>query len=125
MKTEQRAEEWAVSSDGENYWGGVYDSKERAIAECLVLGGGYVGRCVPPPQPEDLWEAADWLEHVSCQDEYSGEWAEGWAGHVTQEMRTELEAEVRPVLAAWLARHGLNPTFYTITDAEKVEETEE
>ena len=70
----------------------------------------WVGKCVPPPRPEDMWCAEDWLEHVSVQDSYSGEWAEDWDGS-TRVQRNELEQEVRSVLAAWLDRHNLRPKF--------------
>lgn len=78
----------------------------------------YVGECVAPSQPELWWNAEDWLEHVSCQDEYSNEWAEDW-DRSSKAQRTELEAEVRSVMAAWLDRHNLRPMFYNVENVKE------
>ena len=111
---------WSISKDGELYRG-RYSTKDEAIAEAMGVHGYksfYVGRCVPPVQPEQHWNAEDWLEHVSCQDEYSCEWADDW-DESTRKLREELEVEVRAVMAAWLDRHGLRPKFWMIEDAEE------
>lgn len=111
---------FAISTNEENYHGN-YDTVADAVEEA-TNGYAYetfwVGKCVPPPRPEDMWCAEDWLEHVSVQDSYSGEWAEDWDGS-TRVQRNELEQEVRSVLAAWLDRHNLRPRFYTIEDPVK------
>lgn len=78
----------------------------------------WVGECKPPTQPEVWWNAEDWLEHVSCQDEYGGEHAEDWDGS-TKEQREELETEVRKVMAMWLDRHKLRPSFWNIKRAKR------
>jgi hypothetical protein len=79
-----------------------------------------VGVNVQPTQPEMLWFADDWLEHVSVQDEFGGEWAEDWDGS-TEEQREELEKEVRDVMAKWLDRHDLRPTFFSVDEIEQVD----
>ena len=79
----------------------------------------FVGEAVPPTQPEDWWNAEDWLEHVSVQDEYSGDWAEDW-DNSTKEQREELEREVRAVMAAWLDRHDLRPKFFNVSGVKLV-----
>lgn len=106
------------STDGEIYHG-EFETPEEALGEASDTNPGrksfYVGETCPPTQPELLWRAYDWLGYVSCHDEYSGEWAEDW-DQSTPEQRDELEAEVRPILAAWLDRHGLRPKFFTVSN---------
>lgn len=111
--------EYANSSDGERY-DGLFDTINEAVYESGIDDGEiiYVGECASPTQPEDWWEAADWLEHVSCQDEYGGEWAEGW-DESTKEQRAELTDAVRKVMAEWLDRHKLRPTFFNIKNEAK------
>lgn len=114
-------EEWSVSGDSERF-DGAYSSKEEAIAEGRSMypdRSFWIGRNSPPTQPEDLWEARDWLEHVSVQDDYAGEWAEDWDDS-NDEQIAELEAEVRKVMAAWLDRHDLRPRFFNIDQMERI-----
>lgn len=119
-------EKWSISTNGENY-SGQYDTKEEAIAEGQAMGydSFYVGQCCSPISPEAAWCGEDWIDHVLCQDDYSGEWADG-SLNATNEELAELEGEVRPILAAWLERHGLRPTFWLIADGtvEEIEPTE-
>lgn len=111
--------EYSYSTDGEHYHG-TFASIEDALDEAFASSDDpneriFVGECVAPTQPETYWDAADWLEHVSCQDEYSCDWSEDW-GESTNEQRIELETEVRQVMAAWLDRHGLRPRFWSINN---------
>jgi hypothetical protein len=111
---------YAISTDEEQYEGS-YETVEDAIEDAA---NGYahevfwVGKCVPPPQPESMWRADDWLEHVSCQDSYAGDYAECWDDS-TAEQQAELENEVQAVMAAWLDRHKLRPRFFLVEDAVK------
>lgn len=111
---------FAISTDEERYEGS-YETIEDAIEEA-ANGYAYetfwVGECVPPPQPETLWRAYDWLEHVSCQDSYGGDYAEDWDDSTVEQM-AELENEVQAVMAAWLDRHKLRPRFFLVEDAVK------
>lgn len=115
---------YSLSWDGGTYHSD-YETKEEAEQAGFndpyskERGWFWVGECVPPRQPEDLWYAEDWLEHVSCHEEYSGEWAEDW-DQSTREQREELEREVRGVMAAWLDRHGLRPRFWNIENPYKL-----
>jgi hypothetical protein len=114
---------FSYSFNQENYHGD-FETREEAIAEAeaeAVHGGAtrfWTGEQVKPWQPEDIWEAYDWLEDVSCQDEYSIDAAEGW-DESTKEQREELEAEVRKVMAAWLDRHDLRPKFWLIENVQE------
>lgn len=108
---------FAISYDNERFEGS-YSTVEEAIkdaADNVHHEVFWVGRCVSPTQPEDYWCAEDWLEHVSLQDEYGGDYADGWEGSTTTQ-REELETEVRAAMAAWLDRHKLRPRFYTVVD---------
>lgn len=114
---------YAYSYNEENYQGDC-DSREAAAAEAFAEDPEatviWVGEVVPPPQPEGYWDAEDWIEHVAIQDEYATHWGEDWDGS-TKEQRQELETEVRAVLAAWLDRHDMRPTFFNIDNPKKVE----
>jgi hypothetical protein len=107
---------YSYSTDRENYHG-TFDSVEAAQDEAAGeadLGQHFwVGEQVDPPQPEIFWHPSEWLEQVSCQDEYSMDCAEGW-DRSTKEQRAELEAEVQRVMAKWLDRHNLRPNFWLI-----------
>ena len=109
---------FAYSTDGESY-SGSFETAAEALSEAsagredgYIL---YVGRCVDPARPEDLWNAEDWLEHVSVQDDYSCDWADDW-DRSTKGQRSELEVSVRKVMSDWLDAHGLRPRFYNVFD---------
>lgn len=110
---------FALSTNEENYYGN-YETVESAVQEAIrhEYESFWIGECVKPTPPEDWWEANDWLEHVSCQDEYSGEWAEGWDDS-TKPQREELELQVRKVMADWLDKHNLRPSFFSIVNPVK------
>lgn len=107
---------YSYSHDDEHFHG-EYDTPEEAFAMSNE-DSAYVGENVAPTQPEDFWRAYDWLEHVSCQDEYSMDAAEGWDDS-TKEQLSELETEVRKVMAAWLDRHGLRPKFWIVENVKR------
>lgn len=111
-------EKWSVSTNEEDYWG-CFDSEEEAIAEGKASehGSFYVGRCCPPVQPEVLFTGdaiEDWLDRCVWQhDDYSHECAEGQVLPSEKE-KEELAERIRPIIAEWLDRHGLRPTFFFI-----------
>lgn len=111
---------FAISSDEERYEG-QYDTIEDAIDEAAngyAMESFWVGECVDPTQPEELFDAQDWLQSVSESDDYQGEWAEDW-DQSTLLQRQELETKVRAVMAEWLERHKLRPTFFQISKPVK------
>lgn len=118
-------EYWSISTDGGENYHGIFPSKEEAVADFKAsmdgwLGTGYVGRCVSPIQPDELWDADDWLDDVSQHETYSLECASDWCSDITREQKRELEAEVKAVMTSWLDRHKLRPAFFLIEDAEKI-----
>ena len=99
---------FAYSWDMESFHG-KFDTPEEAIGEAARDADRFwIGRCVPPPQPETYWDAEAWLEHVSCQADYCGDWAEDWFTG-TNDQCSELESAVRKVIAEWLDRYSLRP----------------
>lgn len=111
---------FVISQDEERFTSTLFDSREEAIEEGKEEFNGegfFVGEAVNPVQPETLFDASDWLEAVSCNDEYDVEWAEGWDCS-TKEQRKELESEVQAVMAKWLDKYDLRPKFYNVINAE-------
>ena len=111
---------WSLSTDQEHYHG-TFGSRDEAIAE----GRSYykrfwVGQCVTPTQPEEIWDASNWLETVWCHEDYQGDWAEGQVSPSKEQLH-ELSAQVTPVIAAWLDRHNLRPKHFVI-NYQSVEE---
>lgn len=108
---------FSYSLDGERYHGTKNNTFDECVREALQevkpRGQIWVGVQRAPTQPEYYWDADDWLEHVSCQDDYAGELAEDWDTSSKQE-RESLEEEVRPILAAWLDRCGVRPRFWIV-----------
>ncbi len=108
---------FSYSTNEENYFGN-YATREEALADALAGESGstiYIGENIPPIQPEVFWHASDWLEHVSCQDDYYSDFADDW-DYSTKEQRAELESEVRQVMAKWLDKHKLRPRHYMVTN---------
>jgi hypothetical protein len=108
---------WSLSTDEEAYHG-MFDSEEEAIAEgkATETGSFYVGKCIRPIQPEMLFHdmaVDDWLERVWDHEDYSGDWAEGQVSPTKYEILV-LAEQIRPVIAAWLDRQKLRPTFFII-----------
>lgn len=114
-------ETWLVSTDDECWpLGDEYRTREAAIAgaaEELELKPGdrfFVGKRVPPTLTmrylgerviEDLGEVAC----EQCGDDLT----EGWPG-ATHTQQDELSEELNRVVAAWLKRHDLEPSFFTL-----------
>ena len=114
---------WCTSLNGETYDYPLYDTREQAVEGGTVEYNGnpfWVGMATPPERAENFFDAEDWLENVACQDDYSGDHAEGW-DMSTKEQRAELEREVREVMAAWLDRHNLRPTFFNVNNSSLIE----
>lgn len=112
---------YCYSTDSENFTG-RFSNFSEAIAESLAKtkhgDSFWIAESRQPIQPEDLWDAEDWLEHVSVQDDYGGDFGEGW-DLSSKQQREELEAEVRSVMKSWLDRHELRPTHYCVDESVK------
>ena len=112
---------YSYSYDEEHY-NGAFDCIDDAMAAAMSSNecpsAIWIGENVPPPPPETFWQAYDWIDCVVGQDEYSGDWAAGWP-RKTLPHRRELEDEVRAVMAKWLDKYGLRPTFYNVENAKQ------
>lgn len=120
------SEEIWLISENEEVWSchEEFDNKEDAIQYGLEEFAGdpfYVGRKGDIPKPEEYWNADDWLEYASGQEEFDLEVADGW-DNSTAAHHAELEALVRPILAKWLDRHNLRPRFCLIEAVEFIDE---
>lgn len=104
---------WSYSTDEESYYGS-FQTPDEAIAEAATIQAEFwVGENIRPRQPESYWDVDDWIEQVSCSDEYSSDFAEDWfEGSVAQCL--ELKTEVQHVLSRWLDRHSLRPRFWVV-----------
>lgn len=120
MSTPDWTGKWAYSFDEENYSSSVFASRAEVVAELQDCDRAvWIGQCKPVDPPElffTSWSVEEWLKSVLEQDEYSIEAAEG-SLNATRDQTTELAEEIRPIISAWLDRHGLRPRFYLIDEA--------
>jgi hypothetical protein len=118
-----QAKQWAYSRDEHRYTG-YYATPEEAASECLDGDEDgtvcYVGECEDPIQPERVFDANEFLEQVSCQDDYQGEHAEDWDGS-TKEQRDILTQRVSKVIADWLDEFCLRPKHFLIGEVKRFE----
>ena len=116
-------ERWSISRNNVDFSDDCLPSRQAAIEEGLATYPDeefYIGRCVPPTSPEIYWHADDFLEHAAVQDDYMHDAAEDF-GNANSEQTRELEDIVRPIMADWLKRHGLEPNHFCIVDDEKID----
>lgn len=118
---------FSYSTDEEHYLGS-FDTPEAAAHEGFEeeyqWGDGeirtiFVGENVPPIPPEGYIDADLLIEHVQCQEDYSGEWADDWPGS-TKAQTEELTTEVRKVFAAWVEKHDLRPRHFSVVNVRSV-----
>ena len=111
---------WCISTNGENFFGDDYSSREEAIEAVKEdYGVGYVGRCVRLKFDErDItYDETGYYLAERLFDEV-GESAELW------EMPDEDEIELSKILAKtvikYINEHNLQPNFYKVIDIEEV-----
>lgn len=119
---------WTTSTNGSEFDGQNYDTKEEAIESMRkMVDQGYYGiikergkfwvgqiYCYAPDQfflAEDLIDGA-WQR---ANDE-SGEYAEDYLADVTDEQKDELSQ----LILGWVEKHDLKPNFYGIKNSEEV-----
>ncbi len=90
---------------------------ELAIEELGMEDGQFVevGQYRDPTSPESYVDAEIILEHVACQDDYQGDFAEGWPG-VRKPAIEELDAAITEVFAKWLDKHGARPWWFRVDE---------
>ncbi len=112
---------WCTSSNGEEFLGMDYSSKEEAI-DAIRLEGGYVGRCVKVDFEEiDIVclcdETIRYLEET-LSDEI-GEASEYW--EMTEKQGIELSEIIAKEVIKYINENNLQPTCYKVIDVEEVE----
>ena len=115
---------YSYSLNDENFTG-EYDSPMAAAIEGFLeerdhYDGDviFVGE-ISDPVPEAYIDADVILEHITCQDAFLGDHAEGWP-EASKEQLEELEKELRAVFIAWMERHDLRPTFWYVNNSRKI-----
>lgn len=111
---------WCISTNGENFFGDDYSSREEAIEAVKEdYGAGYVGRCVRIKFDErDITydETGYYLRQALYYevDETAYDW----------EMTDEQEIELSKILAKdvikYINEHNLQPNCYKVVDIEEV-----
>ena len=115
---------WCISTNGEDFFGDDYSSREEAIEAVKEdYGAGYVGRCVGLKFDErDITydETGYYLEEILYHE--VGDAANYW------EMTYEQEIELSEILAKdvikYINEHNLQPNCYKVINIEEVEEEE-
>lgn len=116
------AGKWGTSSDNELY-DGEYDTKEEAMAAAKEYEQGFIAQYRDPFTPESCIDADDIIDQCVNQDDYCGEWAEGWPDS-SKEQEDELTAAIRKAFAEWLDKHSLRPRW-GIVDLDSIIKLEE
>ena len=111
---------WCISTNGENFLGDDYSSREEAIeAVKKDYGSGYVGRCVRI-EFDEMDITYDETSYYLVQTLYDevGDAADDW------EMTYEQEIELSKILAKdvikYINEHNLQPNCYKVVGVEEV-----
>lgn len=102
---------WGYTHDEETYHGSYATPEEAARESGRVVAT--VGQYEAPTPPEAYIDASLLVDHVLCQDDYCGDWADGCLDASPAEM-AELTDAVRSAFRAWIDKNGLEPQFGTV-----------
>lgn len=120
---------YSYSHDEEHYHG-QYDSIAEALEEAFDhedTARCHVGVITPATQPERCLSARSMiyevLDKLTEDETWAGEWAEPSGSRIqyardNPEQIKELETELRKVFGAWLDKHGLRPTHWTVENVQ-------
>jgi hypothetical protein len=117
--------EWWVSLDGGELFSDRCNTREEAAEVARGYGGGIIAECQRAEfdlriTDNDLYDAMRAANEDAIGDGDFIEW--------TNEQGAELMEEVNAVIAAWVARHGINRTAWTfgcVRNQEKIVAEEE
>ena len=114
---------WGYTHDEEMYHG-CYDTPEEAAEEGALGDGDCDYETVTVGQyraPEVLAyvDADHVLEHITCQDDYCHDFADG-ALDCTKEKKAELTEALQETVRLWLDRHDLWPRFGLVDEIRKI-----
>ena len=111
---------WCISTNGENFFGDDYSSREEAIeAVKKDYGAGYVGRCarIKFDEMDITYDETGYYLGQTLYDE-AGDAADDW------EMTYEQEIELSKILAKdvikYINEHNLQPNLYNVINIEEV-----
>lgn len=118
-------EAWLVSTDEEMWTSSAeFATREEAIAhgpdeEGIQPGTRYfVGKKaeILDVQDSTLCSADSFLERLAdiAFEQVGDDLADGWPSGPSKEAKAELEQDMAKVLRAWIEKHGLTPSFFTI-----------
>ena len=111
---------WCISTNGENFFGDDYSSREEAIEAVKEdYGSGYVGRCarIKFDERDITYDETGYYLGQTLYDE-AGDAADDW------EMTYEQEIELSKILAKdvikYINEHNLQPNCYKVINVEEV-----
>lgn len=109
---------YSLSRDEEHYHG-EFETREGAIEEAKSEGlkRFWTGENVRP-DPTDFIDGSDVIERIVCQDEFTGDWADGWP-EATKEQEAELTGMLRAAFNLWMEKHGLGPKFWNVENVQE------
>jgi len=106
---------WGTSYDDECYSGRAASRDEAIAADPTAR---FVGQ-YEAPLLESYLSAELLIEHVLCQDDYCGDWADG-SLDATEEQCAELTEAVQRLFREWAERHDLVPQFGIVRISEEI-----
>ncbi len=78
----------------------------------------YVGAAVRP-RPEDYIDLDRILDDIGEQEEFAGEWTDGWRDY-SEEHQAGLTAALQKAFGDYLDAHNLRPAFYNVENIEAI-----
>jgi len=121
------AEQWFASTDEERFSSGPYGSKSEAVEAFPVeyaLGEGdlfFVCKADSyevPSNPISACWVLESLSQLAC-DAVNDDVVDEWPASPGKEAEDELEEGIGKVIAAWLEKHGLIPSFFVGVDTSE------
>jgi hypothetical protein len=117
--------QWVWSFDDEVFTSSAYDTKEEvieaALEECDYSDHFWIGQ-VAPVNINTMVDVDGVLERIGeCAYEEVGTVAEDYLTYVDKEHYAVLEERLNKVMAEWMAEFRYEPTFYKVTNIERVE----
>lgn len=111
---------FSYSMDQERYTG-EFASRDAAEVEALSESGPgkqfWTGRNIPAVMhyPDATW-AIEYMQEQAWED--AGEISETFLDDVSKEQTKELNDALAATIDAWMARHGLAPSYFTVEDVQ-------